>query len=284
MFTEFYCETNMAQEMVYNPLTDEEYAKLFSTLKCKSDESAVIANEVKKQLLNKFGSKPIDIMNIGAGVGWLEDDLIKHSDFKVNSVLSIEPNLEHAEKLREKSATWKDTVSDIDVSYFSAKFETAKKFDVIFLVHSIYYFDNVVEIIIKLKSFLKVDGIILIVIAGEKGGHELLPLIQQQMNIQPSTSNFSTDILSLGADLTKEAIKFQIGNRTVFHDVSDFIESKGAPNCCDTISFFLHTKYESLHKKLQDEIYDIVQKRVTVTKDSRYLFPEENTFITIENA
>ena len=266
-------------------ITDEEYAKTFHTFKSKTDEDAVIRNAIVKPMIEKYADKSIDIMSIGAGKGWLEDEIIRHPQMKIKRILTIEPNPDHAVKLREMSLQWTKTAVSIDQSYFDENYETAQKFDVILLVHSIYYLKNAIDAIIKLKSFLNPGGQIMLAVEGERGGHELASYLYERMDSVPSTYSFNwlaSGLLVQG--LKNKNIKCQLQTLTSFIDVTDFIERKDTSSCNDVISFFLHTKYEDLDEELKGDVYKMVQDRVTVTKDNKQLFPEENTFITVENA
>ena len=120
------------------------------------------------QMLGEYCNKPIDIMSIGAGTGWLEDSIIKHSEMKVNNILAIEPNPVHVDKLREMGDKWNDTKFEIDSSFFDENYDTAKRFDVILMVHSIYGMKNPIESIPKAKSLLKNGGKCLIFVKGSK--------------------------------------------------------------------------------------------------------------------
>ena len=275
----------MAQESLPRPITDEEYAQLYITLKRRSNQDAVVRNGTMTPILSKYGGKYIDVMSIGAGVGWLEDELIRHPDIKVNSILAIEPNLEHAEKMREKSAHWKDTDFDIDTAYFNENYNTTKKFDVILVIHSIYYVENPVNAIIKLKSFLKLGGLLLIAVRGKKGGYELMTRVHEYFKLSPSDvtygSVYSEEMFTDG--LKRNGIKYHVEEVMALHDVSDFIEKKATPFSNDCVSFLTHIIYENLDKELQDDLYKIVKDSVTLTKDNRYMFGHLNSFIHVEN-
>ena len=275
----------MTQEKkIFKLLTGEEYAKMFITFKSKTDEDTIIRNAVLKPMIENYGDRSIDIMSIGAGKGWLEDEIIRHPQMKVKSILAIEPNPEHAMKLRETSLQWTKTTVNIDQSYFDENYETAHTFDVILIIHSIYYFENAIDAIIKLKSILNPGGQIMLAVEGEKGGNELASHVYGQNNNVLPTCSFNWiagEFLVRG--LKSNNLKFKLQTFTSVNDVTDFIERKDTPSCNDTVSFFLNTKYEDLDKELQDDIYKMVKDRAIVTKDNKKLFPEDNTFITVEN-
>ena len=274
----------MAQEKVFKMLTDEEYAKMFLTFKNKSNEDAIIRNAIIKPIIEKYADKSIDIMSIGAGNGWLEDEIIRHPQMKVKSILAIEPNPEHAKKLQEKSLQWTQTTAKIDQTYFNEKYETVQKFDVILLVHSIYYLDNAIDAIIKLNFFLKSGGQIMIVVDGHQGGYEVASRVYEQMDCVPPIRRLLIRVANgiIAQGLQQNNIKFMLQNGTTLFDVTDFIKKEDTTSCSDVISFFLHTKYEGLDKELQDDIYKIVKERVIVTEDNRQMFPSCTTFINVE--
>ena len=273
----------MAQEGLPKPITDEEYAQLYITLKRRSDQDAIIRNGTMKSILSKYDGKTIDVMSIGAGIGWLEDEIIKHPHLKVNSMLAIEPNPEHAEKLREKSTTWNDTIGIVDTSYFNENYDTARKFDVILIIHSIYYVENPADAIIKLRSFLKPGGHVLVAVRGEKGGYDLITRVYKHYKIAPSAIIFGgvCNAAMLTDRFKKNGIKYQVQEVMALHDVSDFIEKKAVPFANDCISFLIHTMYENLDRELQNDIYKFVKDYV-ILKDNRYMFGHLNSFIEVE--
>ena len=176
----------MTHGSTFRILSNEEYPEMFRTFIGSSNQNTLVRNEVIQAIVNSYKDTPCDMMSIGAGVGWLEDEIIKHPDLNVNSVLAIEPNVDHAEKLKEKSVDWIDTQCYIDTSYFDEKYETTMKFDIILMAFSIYYSKSPINTVIRAKSFLKPGGQILIVIRGEKGGLELASCIHQQVKIDPT--------------------------------------------------------------------------------------------------
>ena len=269
----------------FSPISDEEYTQLYITFKQNSNQDMLVRNGIITHILNKYGGKSIDLMSIGAGIGWLEDEIIRHSGVKVSSILAIEPNPEHAEKLKEKSTGWRDTISYIDTSFFTENYDTTMRFDVILMIHSIYYLENPIDAIIKLKSFLKIGGQVMIVVRGEKGGFELVTKMQEYFKIPQSKliygSLYNAGMLVDG--LKKKSVEYQIQEQMVLVDVSNFIEKKNTPLSNDCVSFLLHTIYENLDKELQDGIYQMVRDRVTVTNDNRFMFGILNSFIHVEN-
>ena len=274
----------MARESNFKMITDEEYSRMFITFKRDSNQDAIIRDGIMTQMLHKYGGKSIDMMSIGAGTGWLEDEIIRHPRMKVDSIVAIEPDPERAEILREKSANWKDTITTVDLSYFAENYEIAKQFDVILMIHSLYYTREPIRAIEKAKSFLKPGGQVMIAIRGSKGGIELASCLHEHVTIDPSICIFSWESSEyLTEKLKKNDIKYQIQDLTSFHDVTDFIERNNTPTCNDTVSFFLHTNYDELDKGLQGDLYNIVKDRITVTKDKKHMFNHVTSFIFVDS-
>ena len=274
----------MAQKKVLKMLDNNEYVKMFATFKENSNQDEVVRDGIIAPIIKKYGGKAFDLMSIGAGVGWLEDDIIRHPELKVNIILAIEPNPEHVEKIREKSAKWKDTISYIETGYFNDDYNTIMRFDVILMVNSIYYIRDPIGVIIKAKSFLKPGGQIMIVMQGEQGNFELTSCLHKQVKFSQSMYTYNLENSALLVErLQKNNIKYQMQNFNGLLDVTDFIERKNTPSCNDTISFILHSKYEDLDNELQDYIYKIANERAIVTKDNRYLYSHVNSLIIIES-
>ena len=274
----------MTHESTFRILSNEEYPEMFRTFISSSNQNTLVRNEVTQSIVYSYKDTPIDMMSIGAGVGWLEDEIIKHPELKVNNVLAIEPNTEHAEKLKEKSVDWIDTKCYIDTSYFDEKYETTMKFDVILMAFSIYYSQSPINTVIIAKSFLKPGGQILIVIRGEIGGLELASCLHKQVKIDPTICTYNWEgSVQLIEDLKENGIKYHIKNFTCLYDVTDFIDGNETPTRDNTISFFLHTKYEDLDKELQDDLYKIVRDHVTVRDDNKKMFNHTNSLVIVEN-
>ena len=265
-------------------LTQDEYAKVYRTFKRNSQQDDIVRNAVTEFILHEFGRNSIDIMSIGSGTGWLEDHLVKHPKLKVESLLAIEPNLYHVEAMQEKSANWTDTIFELDSSSFGADYRTEKRFDVIIMVHMIYYIKNPIDAIIKAKSFLKHGGKIIIAVQGEKGGYELTAAVYEEvMRSAPLTYTYNCIHGGLIVDgLRKEGIPFTIKEAVDFLDVTDFVGRVESPNCSDAISLYLHTMYEYLDDESKEEIYKKVKKHTTVTEDNRHVFSHYNNFIFVE--
>ena len=265
-------------------LTDQEYAKVYGTFKANSQQDDIVRDAVTKFILHEYGSKSIDMMSIGPGTGWLENDLIKHPQLKIKSLLAIEPNPCYVEMLKEKSAKWKNTTVEIDPSCFDVGYATEEKFDVIMMIHSVYYIKDPIDAIMRAKSLLKHGGKIIMFIQGEKGGCELVFSVRAQLGRQvPSISSYNRITGGFIVDaLERKNIQCRVQEFTDFHDLTDFIMRKETPCCNDTISFFLQTKYEDLDDMVRDFIYQRVKKLITVTENNGYLLGHSNNFVIIE--
>ena len=265
-------------------LTQDEYAEVYSTFKKDSQQDDIVRNAVIKFVLQEFGSKSIDMMSIGPGTGWLEDDLIKHPQLKIKNLLAIESNPCHVEKLKEKSLNWKNISFEIDPSCFDEGYATEKRFDIVMMIHIVYYLKHPIDAIIKAKSLLKPGGKLIMFIQGEKGGCQLVYSIRAQTGRQvPSISNYNwiTDAYVVDV-LKRKNILCSVHEFIDFHDLTDFIERKETPGCNDTISFFLQTKYEDIDEEFRDEVYQRVKKLITVTENNKCLFGHSSNFVVVQ--
>ena len=140
----------MERKDVCKPLSDAEYAKCYSAFKNGSEQEEVIRTLVMP-VLDKYANPSIDIMTIGIGLGWLEDDIVRHHKLIVKSIHAIKPNIAHVAKLRETATKWNDTILEIDGSYFDENYEISKQFDIILMIHSVYCMKNPINAMIMAK-------------------------------------------------------------------------------------------------------------------------------------
>ena len=276
--------SEMEQREPFRAVTEEEYAKIYVTFKRRTDQEIIVSDKIIKKLLQNYENESIDMMSIGAGIGWLENCIIKHPCMKITSILAIEPNPDHLPKLREQSNAWTDTVVQIDSSYFNAHYETSQKFDIVLMVHSIYFIDDPLEAIIRAKSFLKHGGQLIIIVQGDQGGKELAcHLYARADGAQNILSRNWIDTKFVVDGLKQNNIKYEVENVKISHDVTDFMEKSDSADSSDTVSFFLQTDYKDLDNQLQDEIYQLVKKHVTTTEDNRHIFNHQNGIIIVDN-
>ena len=101
----------MGSTEICQPLTEQENAKVFSTFIMCSTEYAEI-KKLAKPLIDRFEGKAVDLMSIGVGTGFQENDFIQNLGLNVNNFLAIEPNDDHLQdcnRLHPTGArsTWK---------------------------------------------------------------------------------------------------------------------------------------------------------------------------------
>ena len=79
----------MGSTEICQPLTEQENAKVFSTFIMCSTEYAEI-KKLAKPLIDRFEGKAVDLMCIGVGTGFQENDFIQNLGLNVNNFLAIE--------------------------------------------------------------------------------------------------------------------------------------------------------------------------------------------------
>lgn len=272
----------MESKSIVKSLSQEEYARVHDTYKYITSNDEIHTELIMSQLA-KLDSEPIEMMSIGPGTGSLEDIIIKSSGKKVTYILAVEINPFYREKLHQISTGWKDTTVDIDLK-FDADYVTAKRFDLILMVHSIYGLGNPIDAILKARSFLKPSGQLLIVAHGNNGGYQLFSHLLRiaSLTVAPISNNAITSGLISGG-LKNIGIKHEIRERKIPFDVTDFIIKRDCPVTNDILSMFLQTMYANLDGHLKDEIYEVVKKFATFNEKGRFNYSEESHMIVIEN-
>ena len=60
----------------YSALTANEYSDTFSTFLTKATQEDDMGKFIQP-IIDRYGSKPVKVMSVGAGTGWREDILVK---------------------------------------------------------------------------------------------------------------------------------------------------------------------------------------------------------------
>ena len=274
----------MAGNGTCKALTDAEYAKYYSTFKDGSVEDDNCLKMIAP-FLKEYEGHTIDLMSIGAGTGSVLDKIVENCGDNLKSIFCIEPNPTHIEQLRQRALGWKNITTEIDTGYFGEKYETAKLFDVILIVHTMYCMKRPIDAIMRAKSFLKPEGKLLILVQGEKSNNSIVSRLLQDGSF-PSSPNNDSFITSgpICKGLTDIEVEYEVKHSVVPHDITDFIEKRASPTKNNKISFYWKTKYEDLSIQLQDMVYQLIKDQLVSTDEKgRKVMCIDNDLIIIRN-
>ena len=268
----------------YSTLTANEYSDTFSTFLNKATQQDDMGKFIQP-IIDRYGSRPVKVMCVGAGAGWREDILVKQCGLSMSFYYAIEPNPSHCEKLKDVVTSW-DVEYIIDQNCFTTETKIAQTFDLILMPHVLCSIKDPFHALLKAKSYLNPGGSLIILQGAAKGVAELCSYLNENVSLYPdpiANHGFIDD--DLIENLTKSGIAFNIQKENVVStvDLDDFVRSQGRGNANDVISFFLQTRYENLSNQLKANILQKTKDHCFKGSDGKYTMLIPTTMIQIPN-
>ena len=260
-------------------LTEDEYARYYKPfLQCTDNLENLIS--LIEPVVASFSGKPVSIMSIGAGTGYFEDEMVRKLDLKLSHFHAAEPNKNHHKLLLQTMLSWENVDFTIEEKYFTEKYETQHKFDLILMCHCLYNMDNIPQVLSKACSLLNESGKLAVFIHSEVGGAELYNhAINSVKYLSPPLGDQSVTSKSVCKILTDLSISHVVRERPCTLDVTDFVKKQRPGN--DVVSFLIQTRIEKLPEELQKDLYEIIMKRATCTGNGRYLLLQPTVLVEI---
>ncbi len=264
----------MAQQKVLcEPLTPQEYAKTFNSYQQASDYYQTMTTLLEPVLQEIRGSH-LDFMSIGAGTGRLEDTLIKEKGLLVKYFYAFEPDASRRNDLEKIVPLW-NTEYTIDERCFDDSIETDKKFDLILMPHVLYCIEEPLKSILKAMSFLKPNGLLVILHQTETG----MPQVQKEFLEMAKFKSvpFSDNLLttkSICQDLDKVSVAHDLSTVPCSFDITEFINGEASPTGDDIVSFILQSPFGCLPCSIQEPIRTVVKGICKENQSGRLIFTD----------
>ncbi len=262
--------TTKYQKISCLPLNEVDNARVFVSFRKSTNEfekMMVLADSVIKT----FQGKRIHLMSIGSGDGSFEDSLVRKR-LAVGYFHGIETNEQQRQRLKNIVSAWK-TEHFIDGKCFDEHFQTDTKFDLILMSHVLYSLRKPKEAILKGITFLNRNGTLLIFHHTRNGSSEIAKKLTEHFDT--SIQRFYNEELTI-EDISEELVKLGQNHRLIQMpseiDVTDFVKKKETEGANNVISFLLQTRFEKLPKYIQNDIFNMVEKRCVESQDGRLLF------------
>ena len=268
----------------YSALTANEYSDTFSTFLTKATQEDDMGKFIQP-IIDRYGSKPVKVMSVGAGTGWREDILVKQCGLSISFYYAIEPNPSHYEKLKDVVTSW-DIEYMIDQNCFTTETNIIQTFDLILMPHVLCSIKDPFDALLKAKSYLNPGGSLIILQSGAKGVAELCSYLNENVSLYPDPlANHAFVDTDLIEHLTKSGIAFNIQRENVVStvDLDDFVRQLDKENGNDVISFFLQTRFENLSNQLKANILKKTKDHCLKGSDGKYTMPIPTTMIHIPN-
>ena len=192
-------------------ISDNSYTEFYALRKHASTMTVETINWFRNHVNIWFGEihQSPAILSIGSGKGDIDIEVIKsilpHLDSKKLKYDALEPNLIHYKCFMDKINTmsFNEQVSvSIHDSYFD-KFNTNQQYDVVLLIHVLYYFDDPYQEIQRALKHTKPGGKVIIIHQSSTG----IPEIQHKHMLDLKNNEdeiFTTDDIKKLLDDGKE--------------------------------------------------------------------------------
>ncbi len=262
----------MAEKTTLEPLTADEYAKIFASYQTYATDEYVKMIDVISPFIQRLNGKQVALMSIGAGNGCFEEDLINNKGLRVKFFHAVEPDNFRRKELAEVVPKWQ-TEYFIDERGFDDAFETENKFDVILMSHVLYCLAEPVKAIRKAISFLNPGGSLVIINQTEVGMNAVQNILFEVAHFKSAAFNdHQITTASISSELHEASIPHVITSRDAGIDVTDFVQKKQTPTSGDATSFFIQTSFEKLPEDMKSRVYEAVKQRSKSDGSGRTLF------------
>jgi len=161
------------------PLEGERYACCLATYEASSSQRAGIMAWIRNELLPQLGGDHLSMLSIGCAAGELDTHIAAAAADRAATVeySGIEPDALQCERFTERLA--RDADARVRVSAYNACFEdfrTADDYDVVMMVHSLYYMADPGNAIDKALGLVRPGGRLVVLLASEDTLNELASL------------------------------------------------------------------------------------------------------------
>lgn len=158
------------------PLEGERYACCLETYEASSSQRAGILDWVRNELLPGLNRDHLSMLSIGCAAGELDTHILAAAAERAGTVeyVGIEPDALQCERFIERLAP--DANGRIRVSAYNLCFEdfsASDSYDLVMMVHSLYYMADPAAAIEKALGLVKPGGRLVVLLASEDTLNEL---------------------------------------------------------------------------------------------------------------
>jgi SAM-dependent methyltransferase len=256
-------------EQVY-ALTDEDYARSLEIFEASSDQRSEILNWLKINVLSQMPKGSNSILSIGCGTGAFDEQILQNLIGRMKKIkyLGIEPNKLEAEEFEKRMQMSGTENTVVDSSVLVDKFGNrpfGKDFDLVLLVHSIYYLDDRNDAIDAALDALSPGGVLIIVVAPDESLNVIANQVWQR---QMGHKSFFSDDLRLhfdnrGIEYSETRISAKLNVTNCFNAISH--EGR------DIIDFTVQARTGLLPEPLQKDIFKFLLSISEVEAGNTYL-------------
>ena len=243
--------------------------KAFSYLSKVSNEKKLQSKHILEEIKNLKDTKLL--LDLGAGSGDILNNIFK----KFNKTVAIEPGDKMFNLLQNKFKNYSNlNLLNLKWEDFYKKFnkQYKNKFDLIILVHSIYFFENKEKELQKIYNLLKLNGKIIIIIGAPNDKHKFIRHFRQKHLYNNITQpNTSYDWIQNNFDKVKTKefkSKIKISNFDILEKIHK--EDQKTPSNY-FLKFAIKKWFDELSSEEIKEIKEYIQEYEKIDKNGNYI-------------
>ena len=258
------------------------YAETFSVLVSRSTEYASMNAYLRKLGAERL-SEDFSMLDVGAGTGMVIEDWLAAGAPRPKRYVGVEPLPDHARKLRETVERLK-LEGSVDEVGFSPEYPLSGTFDFILFSHSLYWLSEPVSCLENALARLAPGGILLAVLQGPMGIHDLYRLFDPQIErVGPAGPNQGYSSHELVTELRDAGHQPDCEFLESGFDLTGFFQNdaKAIRNLDEILSFALQVEFSELKEPLRSDVIAYL-KAVCVESGERHFWREPTAFVTLE--
>jgi len=261
------------------PLEGQRYAACLHTYEAASNQRELILKWFADHVIPELSTDSASLLSVGCGAGDLDVEILtagrKHA--AAISYVGLEPDPDQCEKFVLRMQQPGDDT--IQVEAHNTRFELfteQRRFDVVIMVHSLYYMDNPEESIASALELLKEGGKLVLLIASNDKLNELSSSFWALEN--SGSTWFSED---LSGHLTARGLTFQRERIKATLDISSCLEP-GSEQGQRIADFVAQVPTSQLPVRLRNMIFSYLESTAQRDGDVHWL-PHNVDAFTIVN-
>lgn len=158
------------------PLEGQRYAACLQTYEAASNQRELILSWFSTRMIPQLSTERAAFLSIGCGAGELDVEILAAGKAQTSSIayVGLEPDPQQCEAFLSRMARESD--ADIQVQAHNSGFEQftgEQRFDLVLMVHSLYYMDNPAQMLDAALNLVSESGRLVILLASNDTLNEL---------------------------------------------------------------------------------------------------------------
>lgn len=262
------------------PLEGQRYASCLHTYESASSQRRLILEWFKNHAGPQLPADQASVLSIGCGAGDLDLKILAVSKARAANVtyVGLEPDCRQVERFKSRMAAGNDPRVQIEAHRtFFEDFTDPRRFDLILMVHSLYYMGDPAQVLAKALGLLNETGRLVVLIASDDRLNELASSFWARDN--SGSTWFSED---LRQHLTEQGIAFECQRIAARLDTTSCCEP-GSEEGARIADFLAQAPTNELPPRLRQMIFSYLEATSCDDGGRRWLPHNVNAF-TIERA